>query len=354
MRVRRSAARTARTAFPADPFKVGASRGPRRLPSTSARSTNLACAKRPRTRTRHRSRGFAASVRRPTLFRPPLPKEEGLDRAASVRSSRPGAPCHAPLVDFCNRNDPQARPTGLRNPTPRSGRSTFIELRILEQVPLEEWSGRVSSHRSAAREPRIHGSGAACRAEGSRHPLRPLSPRLLVVKGLPQPDRLSDTSCRTARSHAGWSHRHAPEWASKPASFWARRRAREPLPRFPDASEHLRAAGQGRLPHPSAKRRCVPPHPRCLPSRDPPCGECRSPQLVTNLWNRARAFSISAPCRARTVRGGAATRPHLKSRLPLSGGPPLPKEQRSGGRSASFDFYVSSGPRPDEIGRAHV
>ena len=161
MRVRRSAARTARTAFPADPFKVGDSNDPRRLPSTSARSTNPACARRPRTRTRHRSRDFAASARLPTLFRPTLPEEEGLDRAASVRSSRPGAPCHAPLIDFCNRKNPQARPTGLRNPAPRSGRSTFIELRILEQVPLGEWSGRVSSHRSADQESRIHGSGAA-------------------------------------------------------------------------------------------------------------------------------------------------------------------------------------------------
>jgi hypothetical protein len=139
---------------------------PRRLPSTNARSTNPACARRPRTRTRHRSRDFAASVRLPTLFRPTLPEEEGLDRAASERSSRPGAHCHAPLVDFCNRNNPQARPTGLRNPAPRSGRSTFIEFRILEQVPLGEWSGRVSSHRSADQESRIHGSGAAFRVGG--------------------------------------------------------------------------------------------------------------------------------------------------------------------------------------------
>jgi len=139
---------------------------PRRLPSTNARSTNPACARRPRTRTRHRSRDFAASVRLPTLFRPTLPEEEGLDRAASERSSRPGAHCHAPLVDFCNRNNPQARPTGLRNPAPRSGRSTFIEFRILEQVPLGEWSGRVSSHRSADQESRIQGSGAAFRVGG--------------------------------------------------------------------------------------------------------------------------------------------------------------------------------------------
>jgi hypothetical protein len=42
--------------------------------------------------------------------------EEGLDPAASVSSSLTGARCHAPLVDFCNRNEPQARPTHRRNP----------------------------------------------------------------------------------------------------------------------------------------------------------------------------------------------------------------------------------------------
>jgi len=48
-----------------------------------------------------------------------------------VRSSRPGAPGHAPLVDFCNRNDLQARPNGPRNPITPIGRSTFAELLIL-------------------------------------------------------------------------------------------------------------------------------------------------------------------------------------------------------------------------------
>jgi hypothetical protein len=48
-------------------------------------------------------------------------------------------------------------------------------------------------------------------------PLRPLPPRLLAVEALPQPDRLSDTSRRTARLRAGWSRRHAPGWASEPS-----------------------------------------------------------------------------------------------------------------------------------------
>jgi len=37
--------------------------------------------------------------------------------------------------------------------------------------------------------------------------LRPLSPRLRVVTASPQPDRLSDTSRRTARRQRGWSRR---------------------------------------------------------------------------------------------------------------------------------------------------
>jgi hypothetical protein len=135
VRVRRSAARTARTAFPADPSRaaVPTTQGAfhRRVP---ARPTPLSRG-RSRTRARHRSRDFAAPARLPALLRSALPKEAGLDTTASGRSSRPGAPCRAPLVDFCNRNDPQARPTGLRNPALRSGRSTFAELPILEQVP---------------------------------------------------------------------------------------------------------------------------------------------------------------------------------------------------------------------------
>jgi hypothetical protein len=129
-RVRRSAARAARTAFTAASSKATAPTTQgifhRRVP---ARPTPLT-RNRPRTRTRHRSRDFAAPTRLPTLFRPALPKEEELDPVASVRSSRPGAHGHAPLVDFCNRKDPQARPTDHRNPALESGRSTFVELPI--------------------------------------------------------------------------------------------------------------------------------------------------------------------------------------------------------------------------------
>ena len=161
MRVRRSAARTARTTFPADPSKtaVPEARGAfhRRVP---ARPTPLARGKS-RMRARHRPRDFAAPARLPTLLRPTLPEEVGLDMAASRRSSRPGAPCHAPLVDFCNRNDPQARPTGLRNPAPRRAARLASSSPSWNGSRPESGATAFDGRRSADREPRIHGSGAA-------------------------------------------------------------------------------------------------------------------------------------------------------------------------------------------------
>jgi len=116
-----------------------------------------------------------------------------------VRSSRPGAPGHAPLVDFCNRNDPQARPSDPetqlvwrpldfhRAPRPRS-RSAF------------RWGRRrFPDDDSVEAEPRIHGSGAV----GAR-------PSFEGPAGLPRRDgslrRLrpnpigSNTSCRATRA----------------------------------------------------------------------------------------------------------------------------------------------------------
>jgi hypothetical protein len=188
-RVRRSAARAARTAFLAASSKatfpttqdVFHRRVPTRSPALARR--------RPRTRTRHRSRDFAAPARLPTLFRPTLPKEEGLDRAASERSSRPGAHGHAPLVDFCNRKDPQARPTDLRNPAVESGRAAFAVLPISLRAPRGELDDRVNDRRSTAREPRIHGSGAAFSSERARTSFAPASPSTIARDGSFTPTR---------------------------------------------------------------------------------------------------------------------------------------------------------------------
>jgi hypothetical protein len=55
--------------------------------------------------------------------------EEGLDSAASASSSLAGVRCHAPLVDFCNRNDPQARPANRWNPVLCARTTDFRPLR---------------------------------------------------------------------------------------------------------------------------------------------------------------------------------------------------------------------------------
>jgi hypothetical protein len=161
-RVHRSAARAARTASPV-PRQRQRIRRPRdvfhrRVPT---RSPTLA-RRRPRTRTRHRSRDFAAPARLPTLFRPALPKEEGLDPAASARSSRSGAHGHTPLVDFCNRKDPQARPTDLRNPAIESGRAAFAELPISLRAPGGELDDRANGRRSTLGSRGFTGQGPLC------------------------------------------------------------------------------------------------------------------------------------------------------------------------------------------------
>jgi len=55
--------------------------------------------------------------------------EEGLDSAASASSSPAGVRCHAPLVDFCNRNEPQARPANRWNPILSARTTNFRPLR---------------------------------------------------------------------------------------------------------------------------------------------------------------------------------------------------------------------------------
>jgi len=293
-RVRRSAARAARTAFPAASSKatnpttqdVFHRRVPTRPPALARR--------RPRTRTRHRSRDFAAPARLPTLFRSALPKEEELDPAASGRSSRSGAHGHTPLVDFCNRKDPQARPTDLRNPAIESGRAAFAELPISLRAPRGELDDRVNGRRSTAREPRIHGSGAVFRVNGlAPRPPRPLPPRLLVRGASPQPDRLSDTSRCSIRLRRGWSRRDTDRIGRRASKISSTRplcvRARQGR-----AASHI----------PSRKEDVFRRTRGAFLRRTHPSGWCPFPQLVTNLWSGARAFSIIAPYRARTVQRG--------------------------------------------------
>jgi hypothetical protein len=111
----------------------------------------------------------------------------------------------ASTTDGPSKPHPRSRPLDFhRAPYPGAGPARGVEW-PREQSPFR---------RSGAEDSRVRGRFIEWTARAI--PLRPLPPRLLVVKALPQPDRLSNTSRRTARLHAGWSHRHAPEWASEP------------------------------------------------------------------------------------------------------------------------------------------
>lgn len=91
---------------------------------------------------------FAAPARLPTLFRSRNANVVELDAAASVGSSPAGARRHAPLFDFCNRNDPQARPSDRRDSPSRNARS-------VSQTPLSRGDSLASFYRGA--KPRVTG-----------------------------------------------------------------------------------------------------------------------------------------------------------------------------------------------------
>jgi len=106
--------------------------------------------------------------------------EEGLDAAASASSSLAGARCHAPLVDFCNRNVPQARLRFDKTPIRALAHRTFARRAILAKgsLLLSEPRSRVVTGQGPM-------SALAC-AAASWH----LPPRLRASEASPQPDWL--------------------------------------------------------------------------------------------------------------------------------------------------------------------
>jgi hypothetical protein len=238
-----------------------------------------------------------------------------------VRSSRPGAHGHAPLVDFCNRNDPQARLRAFETPL-RIGPLGFRRTPPSGQVHVRRHGCPAqtgTSPRTGAEDSRVRGLFEERHCLSALLP-RPLSPRLLAARASPRPDRLSDTSCRAPGCTAVGVTALRSERASEPSTLISSTRPRDPL---------ARGSEEGRLPHPFAKRRCVPLHPRCLPSKDPPFREaafstaCHQPVE----W-RPRAFSISAPLDTRTVRrwcGDSASASRWIDH-PGVGRPPFPEE----------------------------
>jgi hypothetical protein len=121
--------------------------------------------------------------------------EGGLDSAASAGSSPAGARCHATLVDFCNRNDPQARPWIDGTPIRTLAASGFRSARDLRK-------GFSCSFRSG-RSRVVPGQGPFYRRWLAPPPLAPRAALARVVSFAPT--RLSsDTSCRgPATSPAG-------------------------------------------------------------------------------------------------------------------------------------------------------
>ena len=79
------------------------------------------------------------------------------------------------------------------------------------------------------------------------------------------------------------------------------------------------------------------------------------PQLVTNLWSRARAFSISAPCRARTVRRGCGDSASPREWIGHPRGAISVLERMKIEAAAALpSISTSRKVRGPEIGRAHV
>jgi hypothetical protein len=191
-----------------------------------------------------------------------------------------------PLVDFCNRNDPRARPvtSDQSNPAHRTGSRPPAQLlsRVATLGPANELPfGRLLPERG---QPRAHGSGTEIRVlsplKTSAPPRRDRSRREL------RPNPIgSDTSCRKlVTSQVGVPTTPGRHFVTSPY-----------FPSLPD-DRRLRGA---RLPGPPPARfreePSVPPHPRCLPSSDTPRpGQCPfTPQPVPSLWSPwADAFSI--------------------------------------------------------------
>jgi len=168
----------------------------------------------PRTRTRHRPRTLPSEPGFRRSFAPRYDEEE-LDPAAFASSSPASARRHTPLVDFCNRNDPQARPANRRNPPRGLAPPAFAG-------SADAWNG--SSAPFGATRPSCQGSGTGWEMQLSpQHPPAPLA--ALARSESLAPTRLARTP-PVVDSGPRW-----PEWPS---------RSVEPTLRWPPLSRDHR------------------------------------------------------------------------------------------------------------------
>jgi len=158
---------------------------------------------------RCRSRGFAASIRPPTLFRRRFPKGRWLDGRYRGLITR-GRSRRASLDDFCNPCDPRAR----------SARSVETLIPLPEtEVPCGGSAGARALRRDRSRASAVRGSGKAGPKPGFS-----LLPARLLACGRATPDRVTRT----------------------------------PLSRDPGSSRRGAVAGASNLPHAHALPRVVP------------------------------------------------------------------------------------------------
>ena len=178
---------------------------------------------------------------------------------------------HAPLVDFCNRNELRARTTERSNPAHRTDGRPSAQLfpRVATLGPVESHTlSSVSRWSAASRE--VTGQGLEATGTYVLDCLGHLPSRSLAAGAWPQPDRLGHLLSQT-RSAAGWRillrqgivSEPLDEPARRPFAFASTRLSdvarlaadRHPLgPPFTPLREELRNR----------------PHPRCLPSSDGP------------------------------------------------------------------------------------
>jgi len=186
-----------------------------------------------------------------------------------------------PLVDFCNRNDPRARPRDVR--TPRTAPAVARLRSSYRGWPRSSSSTRSREHPPSTANREFTGQGPS----PGFHPTRHLPPRSLAAKASPQPDRLGHLLSQT-RCGAGRSDLRRLKALRKRSAFGELAR-RDPLSRFSPLGPPPAFPREGKR---------DPPHPRCLPSPDPPFRVWAPPppHPVPSLWS----IRVPAPFRSST------------------------------------------------------
>lgn len=199
----------------------------------------------------------------------------------------------------------------FETPLPNSGHSAFAELPISQAGPTRGMGRRVNGVVPPRGSRGFTGQGPLLRVGSlARRPLR-LPPATIARDESFAPTRstlghLLSRHPIVPRLESPWDISNGP--ANLRKISWIRPR----VPTFVDPrDEHAlsRASDEGRLPHLFAKRRCVPLHPRCLPSKDPLSGGALFHSLSPTCGVEPAPFQSSRLTAHGRCDGGATTRP---------------------------------------------